>query len=151
MPKKNRKRTKEEYIHYVTLVTGWEHIYGLGIGGHSRFSDGPYSELSVLKLTGDVVRPDNFKFPKVEIQLSSRAGMLDDDGRELPRSIGLLSSHDDVLAAYVFTPAERMAELLTLAASERLQAVAFTGTKLKWRKGSIINIELMTEFIEEDW
>jgi hypothetical protein len=55
------------------------------------------------------------------------------------------------LDAYVFVPAERMAELLTLAVTGRLQAVAFVGTKLKWRKASIINLQLMTEFNEEDY
>lgn len=70
MPKKRSTQRKEEYVHYVTTVTGWEHMYGLSIGGRSRFDDGPYSEFAVLKLTGEVIRPEKYKFPKAEVRLS---------------------------------------------------------------------------------
>jgi hypothetical protein len=147
MPKKTRK---QEYIFYVVTVDSWDHIYGLSVGNRSRFDDGPYSEFAVLTFTGAVVRPENFKTPKAAIGLSSQRGLLE-DSNSYPKSIGMLTGRGDTLDVYVPIPAERMAELITLAASERVKAVAFTGTELKYRKGTITNIELMTEFIEEDW
>lgn len=149
--KKRRKRPQEEYVHYVATVSSWEHMYGFGVGMCNRYEHEPYSEYGSLTITGEVVRPENFKCPKAEFVFYTKRGMFDEKWDTPPKSIGTLSSHEDLLRICVFVPQERMAEMATIAASDRLQAIAFTGTKMKWRKGVVINIELMTDFIEEDW
>jgi len=149
--KKRRRRPKEEYVHYVATISGWEHMFGFSVGKHSRYEREPYSEFGSLTLRGMMVRPEECKYPKAEFTIHSKRGMFDGEWDTLPKSIGTLYADGDLLRIAIFVPVERMAELLTMAASERVQAVAFVGTKLKWRQGSVHNIELMTEFIEEDW
>lgn len=149
--KNNKKRLKDEHVHYVATVSNWNHIYGLSPGMRNKYETDPYSEFSVLSFAGEIVRPERGKYPKAEIEFSSRRGMFDEVRDTATKFVGLLSTDDEVLRAYVFVPEERMAELLTLASTNRVEAIAFTGTKLKWRKGSVINIQTMTNFIEEEW
>lgn len=152
MPTKRRRpphRKRDEKITYLVVVTGWEHHYGLRIADGSAWEPGPYHELATLTLRGEVVRPEGFKHPRGEVTLSSRAGMLHETGE--PKCIGSLSARGDLLQAYVFIPAERLAELVAVAASGRIHIAAVGGTKLRYRSGTIHSVTLDTEFDPEEW
>lgn len=152
MPKrKRRRRVEEECIQYVVTVTGWEHFYSFSIGNRSQFDIGPYHELATLDLKGDVLRPEGFRYPRALVTLSALADMLSSPDEVAAKSIGRLSARDDLLEAYMFVPAERMTALLTLAASNRIQAAVIAGTRLRYRGGLVLGVDLTTEFDEENY
>lgn len=151
MPKRKRRGKREdEYIHYVVSISGWDHSYGFGLS-HSRFEIGPYSKHASIVFTGDLIRPEGFRYPRSIVTLASRTGMLSEQGEGSGKSIGMLNGREDLLDVYVFVPAEDMAELVSLALSGRIQAAVITGTPLKWRRGTVHSVYLETDFNEENY
>lgn len=148
--KRKQKYKRNEPVQYVLTVTGWDYYYSFSIG-HKKIDDGPYSELSLLKFRGDFIRPENGPFKHAVVTLRGLAGMLELKGPKPAKLVGLLSSHEDVLEAHMFIPAERLAELAAIANSGRVKVIAFTGTELKYHQGLVKRMSLNTEFNEEDF
>ncbi len=155
-PKRRRKRKRrrkkpEEYVTYVIAVTGWDSYYGFRVSDpKSRFDSGPYSEIATLTFTGGLIRPEGFKYSSAKLTLSAHADMLEERRDKPPSSIGSLTAHDDTLEAYVFIPAERMAALIALAQSGRVQIASIGGTRLRYRLGQVHNISLDTRPDDEE-
>jgi hypothetical protein len=147
---KRRGRQHEEYVGYLVRVTGWDYHYSFRVSDpRSRWDSGPYSELATLSLAGNVIRPQDSKYKRANITLSARTGMMDENRAEPPRSIGSLSANAEELSAYVFVPAERLAELASN--SGRVQIVHFGATRLRYRSAMIHSVSLDTHFDEEEW
>jgi len=147
-----RGTTADEFVSYLVRLVGWEYHYGFrGIDPKSRFEVGTYSEIALLTFTGVLVRPNGSKYSGVTVTLSGRLAMLDEEPGDKRRSIGSLSVQGDDLDAYIFVPAERMAELAAIAQSGRFQFVQFTGTKLRYRAARIYNVSLYTHLAEDEW
>lgn len=142
--------SEEACIHYAISVGRWDHAWGISVGGRGDWDDTPYSELATLKFSGKIIRPEAFKYPKAEVTLSGRHGMLPDINAEAAKSVGMLNAHGDILGVYAFVPAERVGELLTLAASGRVQAITMLAEKLRYRKASLHHINLETDFDVEE-
>jgi hypothetical protein len=68
-----------------------------------------------------------------------------------PSAIGSLSTHEEMLEAYVFVPAERMAALVALAHSGRVRVASIDGTKLHYRSGKDHSISLNTTFDPDEY
>lgn len=154
-PTKRRKRRpcrkRDEPEHYLIRVKEWDCYYSFRVSDpKSRFDDGPYSELTTLTFSGELLEPDNSKYSKALLTLSAHADMMDVRGLEPPKSIGSLSAHEDTLSAYVFVPTEHMAKLMLLANSGKVQTASIVGSRLRYRSGSIQNISLDTSPEEED-
>lgn len=145
-----KRRKREEPVLYEMRIAGWDYYYGFRVGDpKNRYDQGPYSELATLTFHGDLVAPEGIRYTKCSLTLSARAGLMDERFDPPPKSVGLLSAHEETLNAYVFVPVERMAELTTVAASGRLQMADFAGTRLRYRSGEVHRISFSTE-IEED-
>lgn len=78
------------------------------------------------------------------MEFSARAGMLRQPIEAIRPKIGSVTRHGDELSAYVFVPEERMAELLTIAQSERVKVISFVGEKLRYGSALIHNMTLRT-------
>jgi hypothetical protein len=67
-----RRRSSGEAEQYIVIVTGWEFAWSLSIGD-ARFDPGPYSEFSLLTISGTVFRPVGFKVDHASITVSGVA------------------------------------------------------------------------------
>lgn len=154
-PKKRRKRSRraiKEYTNYLVRLSRWDYFYSFRASDpKNRWERGPYSSLTTLRLTGDLIRPENSKYGQIEVTLSARAGMMDEARSDQQLSVGSLRAEDEQLSAYIFVPEERFAELMIAAQSGRLEVVHFVSTKLRYRSATILNVTLNTDFDEADW
>jgi hypothetical protein len=75
--------------------------------------------------------------------------MMDERRGEVYRSIGSLTASGDALSAYIFVPAEFMSELASVSQSGRVQAIDFSGTRLRYRSASLQSVSLTTRNEEE--
>lgn len=150
MSKKSRKRRqrRDETVRYTLTVTGWDYYYTFG-PGHPRWDPGLYSELATLDLWGSLTKPVGDRHRRAMVTLSARTGLLQENRPEPAKTVGSLTSRDEALSGYVFVPAERLSELVTVSVSGRIKTVEITGTKLKWRQGSIIRLSITTKLDEE--
>lgn len=146
---RKRRRPLDEIITYVVTVTAWDRHWSFRVSDGSRWELGPYGGHGTLTLHGQVYRPEGFKYPRAEVTLSGRLGMRTE--RDTSTSIGSLDARDDLLRAYVFVPAEDMAELTVLTTSGRLQMAALSGTPLRYRQGQVRGLSLHTDFDPEEW
>jgi len=149
MPRK-RKQKEPIHEHYVVRVSDWEYSYGLSPGvGH--FESRAYSEIQTLTFEGDLYRPADTKYSKGKITLSGDVDLLSHDLDDAPTIIGTVNGRDDLLDFYIFIPAERLSELVTIASTGDVKVIAMGGEKLKWRKGRILSLHLSTEFDEDEY
>lgn len=143
------KRSIDDHVDYVVKISGWDRWWSFRVSAGTRWESGPYAESGTLTLRGELYRPDKFKSPIVEVTLSSKDGMREDKGT--PSGIGGLEAYGDLLRAHIFVPIETMAQLTTLAASGRIAMVHISGTRLRYRHGSVKCIELFTSFDPDEW
>lgn len=149
-PRQRTRRKRDELVQYEMRIDDWDYYYGFRISDPKYDVDrGPYSELTTLTFTGTFVYPKDLKYKDGSLTLSARAGMMDERLREPPRSIGNLSAHGNTLSAYVFVPTERLAELVAVAHSGRVQVASLVGTRLRYRSGLVRSVSLNTEIEDE--
>jgi len=147
--RKNR-RVREEYVGYAMRPSSWDYYFSFRVSDpKSRWDPGPYSQLATLSFKGDLIRPAETRYKHVEVTLSARTGMMEERPGEVYRSIGSLTASGDDLSAYVFVPAEFMSELAAVAQSGRVQAIDFSGTRLRYRSASLHSVSLTTRNEEE--
>jgi len=96
-----------------------------------------------------VAYPEKFAYPRAEVTLSGHADLRPPDDGIRP-AIGTIYANSDVIQFYVFLPENDMAELVAAASSGRIRQINFTGTPLKWRKGTVSNVSVSTEVDEAD-
>lgn len=142
------RRRVAQFEHYYVLVDHWDHYYGFG-PGDPRFDSTSYRHTETLAWTGRVVLPEGFKYQNALVTLSAREGMTG-ESTSSNTVIGNMFARDQELNAYVFIPAEHMAQLVSLAASGRLKVISLVGEPLKRRRGLIRSIGLNTEFDDAD-
>lgn len=142
------RRRVAQFEHYYVLVDHWDHYYGFG-PGDPRFDSTSYRHTEILAWTGRVVLPEGFKYQNALVTLSAREGMTG-ESTSSNTVIGNMFARDQELNAYVFIPAEHMAQLVSLAASGRLKVISLVGEPLKRRRGLIRSIGLNTEFDDAD-
>lgn len=149
--KRKKHKKREEHVHYEIRISGWDYYYSLRLSDpKSAFDRGTYSEIATFSLKGELISPEDLPYTEGLLTLSAQVGMLNQEYVEQPKAIGGLSVAGDTLTAYVFVPAERLSELATVAASGRLQAARFIGSRLRYRSGTVHNISVTTEFEEEE-
>lgn len=149
---RRRKPAGEELVTYLVRVMDWDYYYSLRVSDpKSRWDPGAYSELATLSFSGDLIRPENSKYGKASITLSARAGMLGEQPGLGTSSLGTLSVDGGEFFAYVFAPAERFGELVTIAQSGKVQIVHLVGSRIRYRSGLVLNIALHMSFNEDEW
>lgn len=145
-----RRRFEDEIVQYVITVDDWEYAYSCSINHRGKSCVGSYRELATLNLKGHVLQPKASEHPTALITLSASEQALGDPGGLSRMGVGTLSARDDLLDAYVLVPAPRMGELLAIASSGRIRAATLSGTRLRYRRGTILSLHLDTSFDGED-
>jgi hypothetical protein len=149
---RHRKRVQaEDYQQYIIRIRSWEHSYSFGTTRDMRFDSLPLYEYSTLQFSGEIIKPAAGKYTNGVLLLAGRHDSLGDAGEEPPSSVGYINALEESLHAYVSLPRNRIAELLILAQSNRLQAAILNGAPLKWRKAQIRSFSLETAFNEDDY
>jgi hypothetical protein len=69
--RQRRGRPRDEYVHYIVAVGGWEHYYGYSAHARSRYEDAGYRRTETLTFSGKPVLPEGFRYPNVEVTLSA--------------------------------------------------------------------------------
>jgi len=142
MPK---KRPEKEF--YEIEVDAWETTYHFGLNTVSKdLFDGVYWEYSKLILTGKVLSPILEKASKARIEMAADPQM-DDHWKPKPtivsaKAIGFMEipRGDDTLIFYCSIPSRLFGYTALAANSEKIRFASISGTKLKWRKGTISSI-----------
>jgi hypothetical protein len=148
--RKNR-HAREEYARYTMRPTTWDYYFSFDISDpKGRWDPGRYSQLVTLSFKGNLIQPIDPRYKHADVTLSARIGMMEERPGEVYRSIGSLTANGDALSAYVFVPAEFMSELVVVAQSGRVQAIHFSGTRLRYRSASLRGVSLTTRNEEED-
>jgi hypothetical protein len=147
--RRNVNRQVDEHASYVITITGWDSWSSFRVSDGSQWQPGPYGDSKTLTLRGEVYRPEGFKYPRAEVTLSAQDRMQEETKN--PLCIGVLNANDDTLRAYVSVPGETLSHLTTVAGSGRLRMVHLSGTRLRYRKGTIASIDLNTNFVPEEW
>jgi len=149
--RRKRQPAREEQIGYIVRVSDWDYYYSFRPSdpkGH--WDHGPYSEIATLSFTGELIRPENSKYRTATVTLSGKAGMMEERLTGAALSIGTLSAHENELSAYIFVPAERLAELTTVAQSGRVQIVHITGTRLRYRSAQMSDARRQAGLTQRD-
>lgn len=149
--RKPRRPKPPEYVEYLIQVTSWEYYYSLRTGDpKSAWDKEVFDELANLSFRGNLIAPKLPQIERVLMEFSAKAGMLRQPIEDIRPKIGSVCRHGDELSAYVFVPEERMADLLTIAQSERVKVISFVGDKLRYGSALIHNMTLRTEINEDD-
>ena len=149
--RKAARSQRTEYVEYLIQVTSWEYYYSLRTGDPKSVWDKEvFDELAILSFRGNLITPKLPQIERVLMEFSAKAGMLRQPIEDIRTKIGSVSRHGDELSAYVFVPEERMADLLTIAQSERVKVISFVGDKLRYGSALIHNMTLRTEINEDD-
>jgi len=139
---RRRGRPRDEYVHHIVAVGGWEHYYGFSARPRTRHEDAGFYRTETITFSGRSYLPEEFQFQNVEITLSA-----DDDFKATAHEgfrpvIGTMNAADETLYAHVFIPGDHMPQLVAVAASGRVRVVSFIGTPLKRRSGLIRNVSV---------
>jgi hypothetical protein len=140
----------EEYVEYLLVVDDWDYSCSLSpADGRHLLGRGFYDEFQPLKFKGHWVEPKGFKYPECVVTLSGKEGLLQEEHERPLKGIGGMWVTWDSLDVYVDVSAARMAELVTFAVADRIKRIGWTGTKLKYRKGTVRYLRTNSELEDE--
>lgn len=147
-PKRGRPKLDGQLMLYQIKVTGWDVSWSFSLASpdFSSANQGHYSEHIVLTLKGEVVYPEDFKYPDVACQLYGDARL--SQHIDAPKGIGSLSANGTRLSVFISIPRERMSSLIC--AAGRLLSLELNATPLRYRRGLVRSIHLGTE-LKADW
>ena len=155
---KKRKTKKEipEDESYEIEIEDWEEAFRFGMNTLSKdLIEGVYWEHSKLILLGKILSPDLEKAGKARIELSSEP-QLDDHWTSKPtiisaKAIGWMEipRGDDTLIFYCSVPSHFFLSINVAVQAEKIKHASISGTKLKWRKGTIESIYFSTNLEEQ--
>lgn len=145
---RGRPRLETQRTIYQIKLSGWDFSWSFSLALSNNFMAGEhhYYEHLILTLKGEVLYPENFKYPEVECQLYADPRLLQD--KAPPKGIGSMTASGTRLIAYIAVPRERIDTLV--GAAERLQSLELNATPLHYRRALVMSINLSTE-PEPDW
>ncbi|HVO67409.1 MAG TPA: hypothetical protein VMT12_13115 [Syntrophales bacterium] len=154
--KRKRKKKQDENVSYEIEVEDWEADYHFGLNTVRKgMIGGVYWESSKLILTGRILSPILEKASKARIEIASDPQM-DDYWKEKPtiisaKAIGWMEipRGDDTFIFYCSIPSQSFRYIALAAESGKIKFVSMFGTKLKWRQGTIITINLSKHRVQE--
>jgi hypothetical protein len=155
MPRKRmRKRTKQsENESYEFEVEGWKVDYSFGVNIGRHIYPGDYREHSSVIINAKLLSPILKSSTEANIHLIE-SSEVDDHWKQTatgqPKGIGHIELlRDNSLFAYCHIPSHQFLNLSTALASDKIKYAKIFGTKLKWRSGTVIYIDLSTDREEE--
>jgi len=149
MTKKRKKKKKEsETERYEIEVEDWEVAYRFESNTAPKdLVEGVFWEHLRLILTGKILSPLE-KASSAKIEIASKPHM-DDHWKTEPtiksaKAIGWMEipKGEDTLTFYCLIPSRSLPSVILAAGLAKVKFVSISGTKLKWRKGTISSVSL---------
>ena len=153
MPSKRKKRNQEkpEIVYYEIKIEDWEVACSFGLSFFpGEFGAGDYSEDSDIIFTGEILSPVLKNAKKAKIFITGKPEFenhwdkpLRDERPigigwiEIPRGSGILELH-------ALFPCRSLPIITAAAAVDKIQFARVRGTKIRYRKGDIRDLELLT-------
>ncbi|BCS42451.1 MULTISPECIES: hypothetical protein [Pseudomonas] len=146
--RRGRPRFEKQRVLYQIKLSGWDFTWSLSLALPNNLgaNEGHYHEHMILTLKGEVLYPENFKYPEAECQLYADPRLMQDIAP--PKGIGSMAASGTRLVAYVAVPRERINALV--GAADRLLSLELNATPLHYRRALVMSIHLGTE-PEPDW
>lgn len=145
-----KRKTKEDILireSYQVEVDDWEVYYSFGLAP-KHLMEGVYWETSKLILIGKIISPVIEKASKARIEISAEPQM-DDHSQPKPTIVSAKATGwmeiprgDDRMIFYCSVPSRSLPYLALSVQSGKIKHVSITGTKLKWRQGTISRLHL---------
>lgn len=145
------KKEKPEYENYEIEIQDYEVDYHFGIdSAWRRITEGDYWEGLTLKLLGKVLYPELKNASKAEVVLSAEP-KLENHWKERhrdnpPSSIGMnqILNDNETLYSICWVPSSSLQFIAVAVSNGKVRLASIYGERLKWRRGSIIRINLST-------
>ena len=150
MAKKRKKKKKEpEHERYEIEVEDWEVAYRFELNTAPKdLVEGVFWEHSRLILKGKILSPDLEKASKAKIEIASKPHM-DDHWKTEPtiksaKAIGWMEipRGEDTLIFHCLIPSRSLPSVILAAGLAKIKFISISGTKLKWRKGTVSGFHL---------
>lgn len=158
MPRKRRKTKKKvtETERYEVQVGEWDvdFFFHLNQGNRDIFS-GVFWEHSHVGFTGELLSPQMKYGNEVRVEVKCEPELDDHWQRnstvEKYKAIGFFKvpRGSDIIEFNCWIPSRQFQYILTAAAADKIKFASIFGTKMKWRKGKIFNLDMST-FQEEE-
>ena len=151
-----RKQKKSELIRelYKIEVEGWEADYYFGIAP-KNIVDGVYWEGASLIITGKLISPILNAASKARVVIKGDP-QLDDHWQLKPtiisaKAIGWMDipRGDDRIIFYCSVPCHSLQYLAYTVNAKKIRYISINGTKLKYRQGTISNIDMSLQMEDE--
>jgi len=147
--KRNRKKDIPITVSYEIEVEDWDVSYYFGLNiAPKDLIQGAYWETAKLILVGRIIQPVLEKAGKAMIEIASDPQM-DDHWQSKPtivsaKAIGWMEipRGDDKLTFYCSVPSRSLPFIALAAQSGKIKYASMSGTKLKWRRGTVSSLSL---------
>ena len=147
--KRKKKKIEPEQERYEIEVEDWELAYRFELNtGPKDLVEGVFWEHSRLILTGKILSPIVEKASSAKIEIASKPHM-DDHWETEPtiksaKAIGWMEipRGEDTLTFYCLIPSRSLPSIILAAGLSMIKFVSISGTKLKWRQGTISSVSL---------
>jgi hypothetical protein len=162
MARKRKRKEVQTTEWYEIEVKGWEVSYHFSLNTAPNLIEGEMWESSQLILNGILLspvissaktRPDKIRKIKIEVAANPK---IDDYWQEKPtivsaRGVGWMTllKGDDTLVFHCMVPSRSLAFIAVAAQSGKIRHVSISGSKLKWRQGTISSFTFVTNKEEE--
>ena len=154
--RKKRKMKKPENEYYEIELGDWEVNYHFGINtGPKDLVPGVYWEHSAIIMPGKILSPVIEKANEARIQIAAEPQM-DDHWKAEPTIISAKATGwmeiprgDDTLIFHCSIPSQSFHYVALAAHSRKIKFASISGTKRKWRQGTISNLRLSSHRDEE--
>lgn len=154
MARKRKKKDTPITESYEIKVEDWEVDYFFGINTAPKIIEGVYWGSSRLILIGNIIRPALEKANKARIEIAADP-RLDDHWKQEPtilsaKAIGWMEMPrgDEKIIFNCSIPSWSLPYIAVAVQSGKIKYASISGTKLKWRRGTISMISLSMH--EED-
>jgi hypothetical protein len=153
-----RRKTKniDETQSYEIQFEDWKAYYRFGINMAPKdLIPGAYWESSKVILTGRLATPVLANAGRARIEIEADPQM-DDHWQQKPtilsaKAVGWmeLPRGDDTLAFFISVPSRSLPCIMLAIQSGKVGYASISGTKLKWRRGTVLRVSLTTHREEE--
>ena len=145
---KKKKQTPESET-YEIEINDWEVAYIFELNTLPQdLVEGLFYERSRLILSGNILSPVVKNVSKVRIEIVNEP-RLDDHWKpeptiRSPKGIGWMEipKGENTLKFSCYIPSRSLQNILLAVESEKIRFVSIFGTKLKWRKGTVLSVKL---------
>jgi hypothetical protein len=149
--KKQRRRPREELVHYIVEIDDWDWGYSFSLNTERKPID-PYHEFRHLQVRGRLLRPAGLKTDRVEVSLLPTLDLEEGARKNLePIALGALNSKAEGLYGNIGIPKDALTPILQMLIGGRLKFIVMGGGPFRHRNARLHSLRLEPKLNEDDW